>query len=268
LFDVVGLLLTIWRPMKFIKVTVGILWKAYFMLHFIASLIVLYPLFFILLLNKKWFPLAFKLKKIWTVWLVAVSGILPSVKYRVPKNKLPQTAVYCANHMSYLDIVMAYVVIPNYFVSMAKKELGQAPLFNVFFKRMNILVDRKSVTAAHKAFVRAGKEIDKGNGVFLFPEGGIITNDGKLHKFKNGAFKLAIDKQVPVVPITFLNNWKLFQNGVLFRTQGRPGISKIIVHKPISTKGMTANDLVSLRTRVHDIIHHDLEQYNSQYKKL
>jgi 1-acyl-sn-glycerol-3-phosphate acyltransferase len=254
--------------MKYLKVTIGIFWKAYFMLQFITSLIVLYPIFFVLLLHKKGFPLAFRLKKIWTIWIVAVAGIIPSITYRSAKSKLPKTAVYCANHMSYLDIVMAYIVIPHYFVSMAKKELGKAPLFNIFFKRMNILVDRKSVTAAHKAFVRAGEEIEEGNSVFLFPEGGIITNNGKLHSFKNGAFKLAIEKQVPIVPITFLNNWKLFQNGVLVRTQGRPGLSKIIVHKPISTKGMTANDLVSLRARVHDIIKHDLETYNGESKKI
>jgi 1-acyl-sn-glycerol-3-phosphate acyltransferase len=75
---------------------------------------------------------------------------------------------------------------------------------------------------------------------------------------------LAIDKQVPIIPITFLNNWKLFQNGVLIRTHGRPGISRVIVHEPISTVGMTSNDLVSLRTKVYDIILNDLNNYNKK----
>lgn len=249
--------------MKIFKVTLGILWKAYFMLNFIVSLILLYPLFYVLLLNRRWFPLAFKLKKVWTFWIITVAGVIPKIKYQIPKNKLPVTAVYCANHMSYLDIVMAYAIIPKYFVSMAKKEVGEAPLFNIFFKEMNILVDRKSITGSHRAFMQAGQELDKGNSVFLFPEGGILSNDGELHNFKNGAFKLAIDKQVPVVPITFLNNWKLFQNGVLLRTQGRPGFSRAIVHKPILTQGMTANDLVSLRTQIYEIIKKDLEEYNN-----
>jgi 1-acyl-sn-glycerol-3-phosphate acyltransferase len=247
--------------MKAVRVVIGIVWKTYFMVSFIISLILLYPLFYILLLNRKWFPLAFKLKKIWTVWIFLITGIITRVNFKIPKRKLPQTAVYCANHMSYLDIISAYIVIPYYFVSMAKKELGKAPLFNIFFKEMNILVDRKCNTAAHRSLLKAGEEIDRGNSVFLFPEGGIITNDGKLHNFKNGAFKLAIDKQVPVVPITFLNNWKLFQNGVLLRTVGRPGISRVVVHEPVSTAGMTANDLVSLRTKVHQIISEELERY-------
>ncbi len=250
--------------MKIVKVIMGILWKTYFLLSFIISLVILYPFFYVLLLNRKWFPLAFKLKKIWTIWIFSVSGIITRANYKTSKSALPKTAVYCANHMSYLDIISAYIVIPHYFVSMAKKELGKAPLFNIFFKEMNILVDRKSITAAHRALIKASEEIDRGNSVFLFPEGGIITNDGKLHDFKNGAFKLAIDKQVPIVPITFLNNWKLFQNGVLLRTQGRPGISRVVVHEPISTVGMTADDLVSLRTRVHDVIAQDLEKYNTR----
>jgi 1-acyl-sn-glycerol-3-phosphate acyltransferase len=247
--------------MKVVKVILGVVWKTYFLLSFIISLIVLYPLFYALLLNRKRFPAAFKLKKIWTKWIFPISGIITQVNYKIPKNKLPVTAVYCANHVSYLDIISAYIVIPHYFVSMAKKELGKAPLFNIFFKEMNILVDRRSITAAHRALVKAAEEIDRGNSVFLFPEGGIITNDGKLHDFKNGAFRLAIDKQVPIVPITFLNNWKLFQNGVLFRTQGRPGISRVVVHEPISTVGMSCNDLISLRTKTHQVIEQELQNY-------
>lgn len=208
--------------------------------------------------------MAFKLKKIWARWIFTVPGIITRITYKTPANKAPQPAVYCANHASYLDIIAGYLVIPNYFVSMGKKELDKVPLFRRFFKEMNILVDRKSITGSHRALIRAGEEIEKGHSIFLFPEGGILSNSGKLHTFKNGAFKLAIEKQVPIIPITFLNNWKLFQNGVLTRTYGQPGISRVIVHEPISTLGMTQNDLVSLRTKVHDIIQNELNKYNDK----
>ena len=97
--------------------------------------------------------------------------------------------------------------------------------------------------------------------VFLFPEGTISSN-GDLRGFKNGAFKLAIDKQVPVVPVTFLNNWKLLQNGGFFKTFGKPGISRIVVHEPILTTGMTENDLLSLKAKVHEVISSELKNYN------
>lgn len=146
---------------------------------------------------------------------------------------------------------------------MGKQELDKAPLFRIFFKEMNILVDRSSSMSSHRAFMRAGADIDKGASVFLFPEG-TISSHGKLRGFKNGAFKLAIEKQVPIVPVTYLNNWKLLQNGGFFKAYGRPGISKAVVHEPIPTIGMSEKDLVSLRTKVYDIMQQELDAYNNK----
>jgi len=117
--------------------------------------------------------------------------------------------------------------------------------------------------ASHRAFMRAGQDIDKGHGTFIYPEAGISSN-GKMRGFKNGAFKLAIEKQVPIVPITYLNNWRLLQNGGFFKSFGGPGMSNIIVHKPISTAGLTENDLVSLKTKVYEIISTELNNYNTK----
>lgn len=194
---------------------------------------------------------------------MVIPGLFIRVKRNIPKNKLPKTAIYCGNHVSYLDIIASYLVVPNYFVFMGKQELDKAPLFRIFFKEMNILVDRSSNIGSHRAFMRAGADIDKGHSVFLFPEG-TISSFGKLRGFKNGAFKLAIEKQVPIVPITFLNNWKMLQNGGFFKAHGRPGISRVVVHEPILTAGMTEKDLVSLRTKVYDVIQEELEKYSKK----
>ena len=224
-------------------------------------MIILYPLFFVFLSKREWFPIAFKLKKFWARCILIVPGIFVEVKRETPAESLPQPAVFCANHASYLDIVISYLLIPKYYVFMGKQELGKIPLFKIFFKRMNILVDRGSNSSSHRAFVRAGQEIDKGHSTFLYPEAGISSN-GKLRGFKNGAFKLSIEKQVPIIPITYLNNWKILQNGGFFKSYGGPGISKIIVHTPIVTTGMTENDLLSLKTKVHNIISRELENYD------
>lgn len=144
---------------------------------------------------------------------------------------------------------------------MAKMELNKVPLFNVFFKKMQISVDRKSRIGSHKAFLRAGYEIDMGNSVFIFPEG-TISNEGKLKSFKNGPFKLAIDKQIPIVPITFIGTWKLMQNGGFLKSNGRPGLIKIIVHPPIQTKGMTEENLVSLRELVFNLTKETLDSHH------
>lgn len=248
--------------MKYLQIIPRAVWKTLFVVNFALGLIILYPLFYAFLSKEKWFPLAFKLKKFWARWILIIPGLFLKSIWKTSEKGLPQPCVYCSNHVSYLDIVSSYLIIPNYFVFMGKQELNKAPLFRIFFKEMNILVDRKSNVASHRAFTRAGADIDKNRSVFLFPEG-TISNDGRLRGFKNGAFRLAIEKQVPVVPIVFLNNWKKLQNGGFFKAFGKPGICKVVILKPISTVGMTEKDLISLRTKVHDIIQNELNDYNS-----
>ncbi len=240
------------------------LWKTFFLLNFVVGLLVLFPVFYVLLLREEWFPLVFKLKRFWARWIITIPGIWVSVKKDPQFLTIKTPVVFCANHVSYLDIVMSYIVVPHYFVFMGKQELNKAPLFNIFFKKMNILVDRKSLKGSHRAFIQAGEQIDKGNSMFLFPEGTIAKDPQIVKAFKNGTFKLAIDRQVPIVPITFLNNWKMLQNGGFFKANGGPGISKIIVHGPIETKGMTEADLVSLKQQVHNIIQQDITEYENR----
>lgn len=196
--------------------------------------------------------------RFWARWIAHLPGVFVSIKREIVNEDLPPVAIYCANHVSYLDIVLSYIVIPRYFVFIGKQEISKAPLFRSFFRDMNILVDRKSTIGSHKAFMKAASEIDLGNSMFLFPEG-TISPKGKLLPFKNGAFKLAIDKQVPIVPVTFLNNWRLLQNGGFLKSHGRPGVAKVIVHKPVPTTGMTEKDLVNLRSHVYQVIQKALE---------
>lgn len=168
-----------------------------------------------------------------------------------------------ANHTSYLDIVLSPLYIDNTAVYMAKAELKKIPLFKYFFVYLDIPVNRKSVTDAHKAFIEAGKKLDQGLSVVIYPEG-TISSEGKVKAFKNGAFKLAIEKQVPVVPAVNLNNWHFLQNGGFFKSNGAPGIPRIIVGEPIETTGMNVTDVNELRDKVYTFIKSELENYHGK----
>jgi 1-acyl-sn-glycerol-3-phosphate acyltransferase len=174
---------------------------------------------------------------------------------------MPQPCIFVGNHTSYLDIVLSTFYIDHLAIYMGKAELLKAPLFKTFFKGMDIPVNRMNRGDAHKAFMKAGAEIDKGRSMVIFPEG-TISSFGKLKPFKNGAFKLAIEKQVPIVPIVNLNNWKLLQNGGYFKSFGCFGVAKTVVLEPIETKGMTEENLVDLRERVFKLIIDTLDEYN------
>ena len=235
------------------------LWKIWFILSFLVTLVIFYPVFLVLLSNEKWFGSAFSLMRVWAKGLCYCSGIFPSVKYEIDLEKIPQPCVFVSNHCSYIDIIMSYVSVPQYFVFVGKQELDKAPLFRIFFRRMNILVDRKSNVGSHKAYLQAGERIDKGESVFIFPEA-TISSDGSLIPFKNGAFKLAIDKQVPIVPLVFPDNWKRLQSGGFLTAHGSPGKARAIVRESVSTKGMTNADLIPLREKIKSIIQESLEQ--------
>jgi 1-acyl-sn-glycerol-3-phosphate acyltransferase len=235
------------------------LWKLWFVLNFLITLILLYPLFLILLSRESWFGAAFQLMRIWGRWLCYGSGIFPIIEYEIDKNSIPRPCVFVSNHSSYLDIILSCVAVPNYFVFVGKQELDKAPLFRIFFKRMHILVNRKSNVDSHRAYLRAGEKLDKGQSVFIFPEA-TISSRGTLIPFKNGAFKLAIDKQVPIVPLVFFDNWKHLQNGGFLTAHGKPGIVRVLIRNAVETKGMTNADLIPLREKLKSIIQESLDK--------
>ncbi len=245
--------------MKFLLMIPRTLWKLWFVFNFILTLVLLYPIFLILLSNQNWFGSAFKLMRIWSKWLCYGGGIFPQVKYEIDTDRIPRPCIFVSNHSSYLDIVLSYVTIPQYFVFVGKQELDKAPLFRIFFKRMNILVNRKSNLDSHRAYLESGRRLDLGQSVFIFPEA-TISSSGNLIPFKNGAFKLAIDKQVPIVPIVFFDNWKRLQNGGFLTANGRPGIARARMLHAVETKGMTNADLLPLREKLKGIIQNALEK--------
>jgi len=236
-----------------------VLWKLWLVLNFLITLLLLYPLFLVLLSNENFFGSAFRLMCLWAKWLCYGAGIFPKVKYEINVNEIPRPCVFVSNHCSYIDIILSYAAMPHYFVFVGKQELDKAPLFRIFFRRMNILVKRSSNVDSHRAYKLTGEKIDKGQSVFIFPEATISSN-GTLIPFKNGAFKLAIDKQVPIVPLIFPDNWKLLQSGGFLTAHGKPGIARAIVRKAVHTKGMTNADLIPLREKIKSIIQETLDQ--------
>jgi 1-acyl-sn-glycerol-3-phosphate acyltransferase len=144
---------------------------------------------------------------------------------------------------------------------MGKAELRKVPLFNIFFNRMNILVDRGSIIDSHRAFLRASQDLDKNISIAIFPEATIPESAPRVGRIKNGAFKLAIEKQVPIIPVVYLDNWRLLPDGERKKTGGSPGVCRVVVHDPIETKGMTENDLNLLKKKYLEILESTLAEY-------
>jgi 1-acyl-sn-glycerol-3-phosphate acyltransferase len=236
------------------------LWAVYFFIWFVIIFLVLYPVFLILLSKPKWYAKAHTLRRAWGIMLIYLTGINSKVTYEVALNK-KGTYVFTPNHFSYFDIVSVNTQMPFYFSFMAKKELSDIPLFKIFFKTIDIPVDRKSRDGSYKAYVRANNKLKDGVSILNFPEGGIGNTVPKMRKFKLGPFRMAIENGVDVVPITLADNWKRLPSGGLDKG-GTPGKMRMYVHRPISTKNLKLADAQALADEVYSIIEEKFNQMN------
>ncbi len=239
------------------------LWRCFFFTNAVITFFLFYPVFLVLLSREKWFPKVFRLKKVWAHFILYPAGIFYTIDYKKKLNR-NHSYVICPNHTSYLDIMLIYISMPVYFHSMGKIELRKVPLFGKFFERMNIPVNRKSIKESHRAYMRAASDLDKGISINLFPEGTIHHNGPRMGRFKNGPFRLAIEKQIPIVPVTFLNNWRLVPDDY-YRRVGHPGLARVIVHAPIETKGLTEKDLDRLKQMVFEKLSEPLKKAYPTY---
>lgn len=172
-----------------------------------------------------------------------------------------QPYLICSNHSSYIDTPCLYSIFDKYFVFTGKKEIENWPLFHIFYTSgMNILVDRFNKMGMLKGFKKMIEEIDEGHPIVILPEGTISKTAPKLSEFKPGSVSLAIHKQIPILPITFTTNWKRLQRKGLFKGKASPGISEVIIHSLISTKGLTKNDMDALQIKLRDIINSPLHE--------
>lgn len=187
---------------------------------------------------------------------------LLGVKVEVQGDQLPdKPLVFVANHASYIDTMVMYATIPNYFVFLGMAELLQWPLFRIFFSSgMNIAVPRNNVRASGIAFQKANEVVKKGTSVAIFAEGGIKPAVPKISGFKNGAFKIAINQGVPLVPIVIKHSNEILESFKLYGTSGRSGIIKVKVLQPLSTHELNSNDYVPLCAKVRALMIKEHEQ--------
>jgi len=236
-----------------IKGFFGLLWRIHFLIVVVVTLLAFYPLYFVWLQQERYFHKGFKLLRLQAKIILFMVGIRKKVHGSIPNDE-HVSYIICPNHSSYVDIFMLYAVFPNYFVFLGKKELGNVPVFNIFFKRMNILVDRKNAKSAHESILKAYEVMKHGSNVVIFPEGTISSKAPEMVPFKNGAFRLALQLKFPILPVTFVNNHKLLEDKFTFGAKCGPGVSEMYIHKPITIDKENPQDLLTLREQTRAAI--------------
>tara|TARA_B110000003_G_C16520065_1_gene484643 strand:- start:257 stop:811 length:555 start_codon:yes stop_codon:yes gene_type:complete len=164
--------------------------------------------------------------------------------------------MFISNHTSMLDIMCMISIFKNHpFVFVGKVELSKIPFFGVIYKRACILVDRSSPKSRKSVFFNTQRRLADGLSICIYPEAGVPDISVTLDKFKKGAFKIAIEHQIPIVCLTFLDNKKRFPFTFF---SGKPGILRVKYHEPYSTLGLTDSDVSSTSDIIRNIILEDL----------
>ncbi len=207
------------------------------------------------------FPSQFKLTGIINRWWARLLLFFVFIPFRVEyRSKLDRKKqyIFCPNHFSYIDIPTAGL---NHFntIFVGKNEIEKVPLFGYMYGKLHITVDRSKLKSRYTSLKRSLEAIDEGKSLVIFPEGGIVTErDPVLGRFKDGAFRIAIEKQIAIVPVTIPYNWIILPADQ-FVLHWHP--LRVIFHEPVETTGLTLNDVDALKERVFNIIDAELKQH-------
>lgn len=223
---------------------------------FVSLYLVLFPFQFVFLQRNEWKPLAHTINRIWGKLFFLGAGIPVRVDYRFRPDP-NGVYVFCANHFSYLDIAATGVVINNYYAFVGKSEVKHIPLLGYMFAKLHVQVDRGQPNSRAYSLAKSIRTLASGRSIMIFPEGGIHAEaPPQMIPFKDGAFTMAIQQQVPIVPVTLLNNYQILpdKHPVRFHRHAL----RAVIHPPIETRGMTQANLDQLKKETHQIIDAEL----------
>ncbi len=193
----------------------------------------------------------------WSRLILATTGVHVDVS-GLERLESHRAYVFVANHQSIYDIPIVFWSLPYQIRIIAKESLGRFPFLGWHLRRTgHILVDRRHPNRA-AIFGRASKLMKDGLSLIVFPEG-TRSRDGRVAPFKGGSFYLALEAELPIVPISIVGSRHVMLKG---RLATYPGRVKLIVHEPIDTTGLAGGDPRAARAfaaRVREVIAPDAE---------
>jgi 1-acyl-sn-glycerol-3-phosphate acyltransferase len=149
-------------------------------------------------------------------------------------------------------------IVYNYFAFVGKSSVTKIPWFGYMFDQLHIAVNRSDRNSRVTTMKRGIRVLKEGRSVLIMPEGGIASEQiPKMYQpFKDGPFVMAIENQVPIVPISLVNLYKINPTRLLCW-----GIPRVIINEPIDTQNLTLKDKENLKKQVYDVIQGDLDEF-------
>ncbi len=227
-------------------------WTLWCALVFAVALAIAFPvLVFVVLSKNQW--LLYKLhflvssfaRVILFLWGIRINEVNPEL--REPK----QQTIFISNHMSYLDGIIAAAIIPNYIKYLGKAEILEWPVLGYVMKHMYVAVQRDDEDDRQRSMLEMTEKLKTGASFFICPEGTCNTTEDLLKYFHSGAFRLAIDNRLPLVPLTFIGTHILYPRyGLMLK----PGTITVYWNRPIDTSAYTMASVEKLKIHTQQIM--------------
>jgi 1-acyl-sn-glycerol-3-phosphate acyltransferase len=183
----------------------------------------------------------------WARHLLRATG-LPVEVTGLERLDPDRPCVFAANHASFVDVWVLLGCLPGSLRFIAKQELLAIPLFGSALRATGqIAVDRQRLEAATQSYAEAARDVRGGRSVIVFVEG-TRSRTGRVQELKKGAFVLAIEAGVPLVPVYLLGTHRVLPRGSLWL---RRGVVGLVVGEPMSTEGLSYADRDDLLVRVY-----------------
>ncbi len=179
-----------------------------------------------------------------------ICGIPYRIHDREKYYKKGQPYVVCSNHISNMDIFSSSIPIYTPLRIFAKSEIKKMPFIGSAFSMVSVFVDRSNAESRRKSFEKISSELRNGGySVLIYPEGTRNKTDYPLRDFYDGAFKLAIQAQVPIAFFVVTNTRSILNPRKLLMQPF--GSIDVYFLPPYETKGLTDKDLYALKCKVH-----------------
>lgn len=232
------------------------LWSLWFALWLVGYFIVMLPVYGLVLwrLTPRTIRMGHQLNRLWGKLILFMGRI----RIRYEGYFFPETpCILVANHRSYLDIPICYVSFPPRVAFLGKAELARIPLYGWTYRRLHVVVDRQDLRARQKSLLAVARKLREGISVLIYPEG-TTKHPKPLGRFYDGAFALAIELQVPILPFVIVGSDRCLSADGRFLMQ--PGEVLCIFHPLLYPQGET---IESLRDKVYSWMYQTLLQYES-----
>ena len=241
------------------------LFSIYGFLVFLALMFILLPLFMVSFLMNyvTGGNLLYKIARFWADAFFFLIGIKPLVIAEENRD-IRKQYIFVSNHISYLDIPMMLEVIRHQHVRiLGKAEMTKVPIFGYIYKRGAVLVHRDNREKRSESVQSLVDFINKDISVFICPEGTFNMTHHPLKQFYDGAFRIAIETQTPILPTLFLDTYDRLNYKSIFSLN--PGKCRAVYLPETSTAGLSAEDLPMLKEKIYRQMEDGLIRYKASW---